>query len=76
MVKKGKAAGPTGIVSQMFTADEDCNVEWLISLSNLIFVCDNNGKCFPLHQSLLSFLQRAGLPLELLYADDLTDGRE
>ena len=23
MIKKGKAAGPTGIVSQMFMADED-----------------------------------------------------
>jgi len=23
--KKGKAVGPTGIVSEMFMADEDCN---------------------------------------------------
>ena len=29
MMKKGKAAGPTGIVSEMFTAEEDCSVEWL-----------------------------------------------
>jgi len=26
MMKKGKAAGPTGIESEMFMADEDCNV--------------------------------------------------
>ena len=36
MIKKGKAAGPTGIVSEMFMADEDCNVEWLTSVWNLI----------------------------------------
>ena len=36
MMKKGKAAGPTGIVSEMFMADEDCSVEWLTSLCNLI----------------------------------------
>jgi len=36
MMKKGKAAGPTGIVSEMFTADKDCSVEWLTSLCNLI----------------------------------------
>jgi len=36
MMKKGKAAGPTGIVSEMFIADEDCSVEWLTSLCNLI----------------------------------------
>ena len=29
MTKKGKAAGPTGIVLEMFMADEDCDVEWL-----------------------------------------------
>ena len=34
-MKKGKAAGPTGIVSEMFMADEDCSVEWLTSLCNL-----------------------------------------
>jgi len=27
MMKKGKAAGPTGIVSEMFMADEGCSVE-------------------------------------------------
>ena len=36
MIKKGKAAGPTGIVSEMFIAEEDCSVEWLTSLCNLI----------------------------------------
>jgi len=36
MMKKGKAAGPTGIVSEMFIAEEDCSVEWLTSLRNLI----------------------------------------
>jgi len=36
MMKKGKAAGPTGIVSEMFIADEDCSVEWLTYLCNLI----------------------------------------
>jgi len=35
-MKIGKAAGPTGIVSEMFIAEEDCSVEWLISLCNLI----------------------------------------
>ena len=32
-MKKGKAAGPTGIVLEMFMADEDCCVDWLTSLS-------------------------------------------
>jgi len=32
MMKKGKAAGPTGIVLEMFMADEDGSVEWLTSL--------------------------------------------
>ena len=27
MMKKGKAAGPTGIVSEMFMAGEDCSVD-------------------------------------------------
>jgi len=36
MMKKGKAAGPTGILSEVFMADEDCSVEWLTSLCNLI----------------------------------------
>jgi len=36
MMKKGKAAGPSGIVSEMFMADEDCSVEWLTYLCNLI----------------------------------------
>ena len=36
MMKKGKAAGPTGIVSEIFMADEDCSVDWLTSLCNLI----------------------------------------
>jgi len=36
MMKKVKPSGPTGIVSEMFMADEDCSVEWLTSLCNLI----------------------------------------
>ena len=32
MMKKG----PTGIVSEMFTAEDDCSVEWLTSPCNLI----------------------------------------
>ena len=36
MMKKGKAASPKGIVSDMFMADEDCSVDWLTSLCNLI----------------------------------------
>jgi len=32
MMKKGKAAGPTGIVSEVFMADKDCSVEWLTSV--------------------------------------------
>ena len=35
MMKKGKAAGPRGIVSEMFIANEDCSVEWLTSPCNL-----------------------------------------
>jgi len=35
-MKKNKAAGPTGSTSEMFMADEDCSVEWLTSLCNLI----------------------------------------
>jgi len=36
MMKKGKAVGPTGIVSEMFMDDKDCSVDWLTSLCNLI----------------------------------------
>jgi len=36
MVKKGKAASPTGIMSEMSMADEDCSAECLTSLCNLI----------------------------------------
>ena len=32
MMKKGKEAGPTGIVLEMFMADEDCSVEWVCNL--------------------------------------------
>ena len=35
-MKKGKAAGPTGTVSEMLIADENYNVEWLTSLFHLI----------------------------------------
>ena len=35
-MKKGKAAGPTGIVSEMFMSDKDCSVDWLTSLCDLI----------------------------------------
>jgi len=37
-MKKGIAAGPTGIVSEMFMSesDEDCSVEWLTSLCSLV----------------------------------------
>ena len=34
MMKKGKAAGPTGIVPEMFIAEENSSVEWLTSLCN------------------------------------------
>ena len=33
-MKKGKAAGPTGIVPEMFIAEENSSVEWLTSLCN------------------------------------------
>jgi len=36
MMKKGKAAGPTDIVSEMFMADKECSVDCLTSLCNLI----------------------------------------
>ena len=32
MLKEAKAAGPTGTVSEMFIAEEDCSVEWLTSM--------------------------------------------
>jgi len=32
MMKKDKAAGRTGIISEMFMADEDCSMEWSTSL--------------------------------------------
>jgi len=38
MTKKGKAADRTGIVSEMFIAEEVCSVEWLTSVCNLILV--------------------------------------
>jgi len=36
MMKKSKAAGPPGIVLEMFIAEEDCSVERLTSLCSLI----------------------------------------
>ena len=36
MMKNSKAAGPPGIVLEMFMAEEDCSVEWLTSICNLI----------------------------------------
>ena len=36
MMKKGKAAGPAGIVLEMFMVGEDCSLEWLTFLFNLI----------------------------------------
>ena len=36
IMTKGKVAGPTGTVSEMFIAEEDSSVEWLTSLCNLI----------------------------------------
>ena len=36
MMKNNKAAGSTGIVSDIFMADKDCSVEWVTSLCNLI----------------------------------------
>ena len=35
-MNKGKAAGPTGVVTEMFMADENLGVEWLTDLCNLI----------------------------------------
>ena len=32
MVKKGEAAGPTGIVSEILMADEDYSLQWLTSV--------------------------------------------
>ena len=36
MMNKGKAAEPTGVVAEMFTADENRGVKWLTDLCNLI----------------------------------------
>ena len=36
LMKNGKAAGDTGIVPEMITANKGCGVERLTSLSNLI----------------------------------------
>jgi len=40
MMKKGKAANPTGIVLEMFMADEDCSVEYcfVIVMLHVIFL--------------------------------------
>jgi len=34
--RKGEEAGPVGIVSEVFVADENCGVEWLTSPYSLI----------------------------------------
>ena len=63
MMKKGKAAGPTGIVSEVFMADKDCSVEWLTSLCNLIVaqgrIPDDFKSSIP-----LTVFKRKGDPME------------
>jgi len=63
MMKKGKAAGPTGIVSEMFMADEDCSVDLLRSLCNLTVA---QGRIPDDWKSsiLLSVIKRKGYPME------------
>ena len=36
MMKNGKAAGPTGIVLEMFMADKDSSVEWLTPVDKVV----------------------------------------
>ena len=59
-VKKDKAAGPTGIVFEMFIAEEDCKVEWLTSLCNLIVT----QRRIPDDQKSSILLPRKGDPME------------
>ena len=40
-MKKGKAAGSTGVVSEMMKAAGDLGIEWLTDLCNAI-VCEGN----------------------------------
>jgi len=63
MMKKNKAAGSTGIVSEIFMADEDCSVEWLASLCNLILA---QGRIPDYWRSitLLPVFKRKGDPME------------
>ncbi|MBJ5491528.1 hypothetical protein JGG48_23600 [Salmonella enterica subsp. enterica serovar Derby] len=35
-MKKGKAAGPTGVVTEMLKASQEVGVQWLTDLSNRI----------------------------------------
>jgi len=63
MMKKGKAAGPTGTVSKMFTAEEDWSVEWLTSLCNLI-VAQGRIPDDWISSILLRVFKRKGEPME------------
>jgi len=66
MMKKGKAAGPTGNVSEMFVAEEDWSVEWLTSLCNLIVA---QGRICADWRSiiLLPVFKEKGDPMECIY---------
>ena len=64
MMKKGKAVGPTGIVSKMFMADGDCCVDWFTSLCNLIVAQGRIPDDWKSSSILLSVFKRKGDPME------------
>jgi len=68
MTKKVKAAGPIGIVSEMFMADRDCCVDWLTSLCNLIVA---QGKILDDWKSSILLLVSKGK--EIQWNGDLTE---
>ena len=68
-MKNSKAAGPTGIVSEMFMADEDCSVEWLTSLCNLIVA---QGRITDLMTGRVAFCYRFSKGKEIQWNVDLT----
>jgi len=64
MTKKGKAAGPTGTVLEMFMAEEDCSVDWLTSLCSLIVAQERIPDDWKSSTIMLPVFKRKGDPME------------
>ena len=63
MINKGKAAGPTGVVTKMIMVDENLGVEWMADPCNLIVAegrIPEDWKC----SVLLPVLKGKGDPIE------------